>query len=364
MAPRPTARLLLLLAAALAAGAAQAHQARLSSGALHLEGGRVHAVLRFAAKDLRAAGLLDETAAPGLAAALAGPAGAELLAGTVGRLELRTSGPCALTTGATASAEDEDGLALRAEFSCPLPADRLVGTAAYLDRLGPSHTELLQVFIESDGPHDRVLQAAAPGFSVVPLQAAASAAARFFLLGIEHIFTGLDHIAFLIALLLLGGGFVNLVKVVTSFTVAHSATLGLAALGVLVLSPRIVEPLIAASIVAVAAENLWALRHGPVGTARALRHRWAITFAFGLVHGFGFAGALREAGLPHPHLALSLACFNLGVEAGQVCIVAAALPLLGLLWRSGGLSARGTQALSAALGLLGLAWMARRLLGG
>lgn len=147
---------------------------------------------------------------------------------------------------------------------------------------------------------------------------------RFGVLGIEHIFTGYDHLAFLVGLLLLGGGVRRLVLVVTSFTVAHSITLALAALGHLTLPSFIVEPAIAASIAYVGAENLL-VREG--------RRRWLIAFLFGLIHGFGFAGILQEMGLPPGALAMSLVSFNLGVELGQVCIVVALLGAAAVLGR-------------------------------
>ncbi len=112
------------------------------------------------------------------------------------------------------------------------------------------------------------------------------------------------------------------------------------------------------------ATNLWALRAaGTEEAARALRRRWRLTFAFGLVHGFGFAAALRGLQLPRPALALSLVTFNLGVEAGQVCIVALALPLLTCLRKRRGFvpSRQGTA--SAAIGALGVCWLMQRVLG-
>ncbi|TMB25487.1 MAG: HupE/UreJ family protein [Deltaproteobacteria bacterium] len=179
---------------------------------------------------------------------------------------------------------------------------------------------------------------------------------------LEHIFTGYDHIAFLIGLLLLGGSFKELVQIVTAFTVAHSITLALATLAVVNPTSRVVEPLIAASIVYVAAENLWALRRGT--RAKALRHRWMLTFAFGLVHGFGFATVLRELHLPRSGLAAALVTFNLGVEVGQLCIVAAAFPLLSRLRRARGFDPAGVRAASACVGALGLFWLVQRLAGG
>jgi len=142
----------------------------------------------------------------------------------------------------------------------------------------------------------------------------------FFLLGIEHILTGYDHLLFLLALALRGGNLWSLLKIITAFTVAHSITLALAALNVVVLPERLVEATIALSIAYVAAENLF-MRH-------AVSHRWAVAFIFGLMHGFGFSNVLRELGLPKQGLIWALLNFNLGVEAGQAIAVVIAVPLL------------------------------------
>ena len=152
--------------------------------------------------------------------------------------------------------------------------------------------------------------------------------------GVWHIWIGYDHILFLISLLLpavlarerrrwtpvarFADAFWDVFKVVTSFTVAHSITLSLAALGVITLPSRLVESAIAASVVLAALNNLV-----PVVGGR----RWVVAFAFGLVHGFGFASVLAELGLPRDALVLALVGFNLGVEAGQLAIVALFLPL-------------------------------------
>jgi len=150
--------------------------------------------------------------------------------------------------------------------------------------------------------------------------------ATFILAGIHHIFIGPDHILFIVGLLLLGGGLGRVLKVATAFTLAHSITLASAALGIVHVSSRIVEPLIALSIVYVGFENL-----RPRAEARDWRMR--IAFGFGLVHGFGFASVLQEFGLPHEALAWSLLGFNLGVEVGQACIVLAVMPVLVALRR-------------------------------
>ncbi|MFQ5567397.1 MAG: HupE/UreJ family protein [Paracoccaceae bacterium] len=137
--------------------------------------------------------------------------------------------------------------------------------------------------------------------------------------GAEHIFSGYDHLAFLLALLLWARGVWAVVKVVTAFTLSHSITLSLAVLDLVSLPGGLVEPLIAASIVAVALENFF---------DRRIERRWRVAFFLGFIHGFGFAGALREIGLPQDALLIALAFFNVGVEIGQVAIVAIVVPLL------------------------------------
>jgi energy-converting hydrogenase Eha subunit E len=172
---------------------------------------------------------------------------------------------------------------------------------------------------------------------------------KFLKLGVEHIFLGYDHIAFLIALIVVSR-FKELVKIVTSFTVAHSITLILATLDVVNLSPRWVEIAIAGTIVYVAVENLW---------AKTTRHRWLLTFVFGLIHGFGFANVLREMSLPATGLVRCLLSFNFGVELGQLAIVLALLPLALWLgkWRHG---RKAIVVISVLLALFGAAWFVER----
>jgi hypothetical protein len=175
-------------------------------------------------------------------------------------------------------------------------------------------------------------------------------------LGVEHIFRGYDHIAFLIALFFVRR-FTALLKIITAFTVAHTITLALAALGVVSLPSRIVESAIALSIIYVAAENLWRKAEGPSG-----EHRWKITFAFGLVHGFGFAAVLRELGLPAEGLVRSLLAFNLGVELGQLTIAAVCWPIL--LWVARqAWAARVRIVVSSVLLAFGAAWLVERAFG-
>ena len=153
----------------------------------------------------------------------------------------------------------------------------------------------------------------------------------FFTLGVEHILFGIDHLLFVMALLLIADGKSQLVKTITAFTIAHSITLALAVLGFVHVPSAPVEAVIALSIVFVAAEIIRSHRGHASITARA---PWIVAFTFGLLHGFGFAGALSETGLPEAHISLALLFFNLGVEAGQLLFVAVVLACFALIRRS------------------------------
>jgi len=168
----------------------------------------------------------------------------------------------------------------------------------------------------------------------------------FIRLGVEHILTGWDHLLFLLALLLPGGGVLALAKIITAFTLAHSVTLSLAVLDLVALPDRLVEAVIALSIVAVAAENLF--------FQATVRRRWIVSFCFGLVHGFGFSSALREMGLPADGVLLPLLGFNAGVELGQGLVVALAVPAVVALRRMGA-EQRLIRGSSVAILLVGLA---------
>lgn len=175
----------------------------------------------------------------------------------------------------------------------------------------------------------RLLRPAAPSF-VFHQDTAGPAVGGYFVLGVEHILLGVDHLLFVLALVLIVRGGSRLVKTITAFTVAHSITLGLATLGVVHVPAAPVEAVIALSIVFVAAEIVRSLR-GVRGLAE--RAPWLVAGTFGLLHGFGFAGALAQVGLPQNDIPLALLFFNLGVEAGQLAFVAAVLAILALLRR-------------------------------
>lgn len=176
-------------------------------------------------------------------------------------------------------------------------------------------------------------------------------------LGFTHILPrGIDHIVFILGLTLMSKRLVDLVIQVTAFTVAHSVTLALGLYGVLNLSPAIVEPLIAASIVYIAVENCW---HPRVGLSRAF-----VVFVFGLLHGMGFAGVLTELGLPERDFVVGLLSFNLGVELGQLAIIALAYFSVGI-WLLHKTWYRRAVAIpvSLCIGGLGMYWLIERTTG-
>lgn len=178
---------------------------------------------------------------------------------------------------------------------------------------------------------------------------------RFVSTGVHHIIIGPDHILFLIGLLLLGGNLLSLMKIVTAFTLAHSVTLSLAVIGILRPSPAIVEPAIALSIVYIGADNLMVGRQG-----RDLR-AW-IALAFGLIHGFGFAGVLAEMDLPRQALGWTLVSFNVGVEVGQIMIVAVIATALAALRQRSTLAGRRIAVGGSVVVLLaGTYWFVERI---
>lgn len=180
--------------------------------------------------------------------------------------------------------------------------------------------------------------------------------AHFFFLGVQHIFTGYDHLLFLFGLLLVCTRWQSLVLIVTSFTVGHSLTLALATFDLLQPPAALIEPLIAATILFVGAENLWRRGEEP-------RARWLVTLIFGFAHGFGFASVLRDLGLGRDGGAIArpLLGFNLGVETGQLCFAAIVLPLIWTFRRHPAFVRRWIPGLSLAIALFGFYWLVERL---
>jgi hydrogenase/urease accessory protein HupE len=179
---------------------------------------------------------------------------------------------------------------------------------------------------------------------------------EFLVAGVHHIFIGPDHIFFIVGLLLLGGSLGQLLRIVTAFTVAHSITLGLATLEIVSPPPALIEPAIAFTIVVVGFYSLF---------GRKVRDsRIIFAFGFGLIHGFGFANALREMMLPREALGWSLFAFNGGVEIGQVCIILVAAPLLNLLCRKSAAAAGRTVTVgSLCVITAGAFWFFQRTIG-
>jgi hydrogenase/urease accessory protein HupE len=207
-----------------------------------------------------------------------------------------------------------------------LRADRLRGQTLGVAGLEATLTDALVRIAFADGTAwVQRLTPQQPEVVIPTRQSAWDVAGTYLTLGIEHILLGVDHLLFVLALLLLSTGTWQLVKTVTAFTVAHSITLGLATLGFVHVPPKPVEAVIALSIVFAAVEIVQARRGLPGLSARM---PWIAAFTFGLLHGFGFAGALSEVGLPQGHIPVALLFFNLGVEAGQLLFVAAVLAFM------------------------------------
>lgn len=220
-----------------------------------------------------------------------------------------------------------------------------------LDAITQENHRLLLTFGEGDDTYQAVLDRSGPSVTIdTNGQTVFEVFAQYLLLGIEHIFTGYDHLAFLVGLLLITTTLPSLIKVVTSFTVAHSITLALATFDLVSVPSRVIESLIALSIAYIAIENF---------TGKSLLNRWKITFLFGLVHGFGFANVLKEMELSRANLAVSLFSFNAGVETGQLLFVAVVFPLLYYVSRTR-FKEHVLNASSLAIMCLGFYWFVQR----
>jgi hypothetical protein len=268
---------------------------------------------------------------------------ADIAAWALSRLEVKRGGLCPLKLSELQVDEHTDGAyaVLKLQGTCPGNAGPLGLRYRLLFDLDSLHRGLLRASVDGT-THTTVLSPTSG-----EMQFGADAVSRFqqfkqyLVEGIWHIWIGFDHILFLLSLLLpavlvhgslgkdsggrgwrgverFGQAWKEVLWVVTSFTVAHSITLSLAALGLVSLPSRLVESAIALSVVLAAANNVWPM---------VAHRRWVVAFCFGLIHGFGFASVLAELGLPTDALALSLLGFNLGVEVGQMAIVAGFLPV-------------------------------------
>ncbi|MES2642840.1 MAG: HupE/UreJ family protein [Myxococcota bacterium] len=253
--------------------------------------------------------------------------------------------PCELGD-ATLRRVEEDGVEIAAPISCP--PGPVTYTAGFLPQLAVGHRH----YVEAMGQPVAVLDVGTPNVAYTGASDPGDVAAQFLKLGVEHIWTGYDHLLFLLGLLLAASSLRSMLFIVTGFTIAHSITLSAAALGLVSLPSSLVEPAIAASIAYVGIENFW---------KPAPKRRVAVTFLLGLVHGFGFAGMLAELGLPRDALAIALLCFNGGVELGQAAVVAVALPLLLAMRRWPWWEARAVPVASVGVTLAGVYWLVERL---
>jgi hypothetical protein len=305
----------------------------------------------------------------------------DIAAYAAARLAVSADGQrCRLEIGAQSVDEHTDGAytVLPLRLACAAAPKSLTLEYTLFADLDPQHRGLLNL---SAGGATRTAvlgpQAPRQTFDLAVQASGLTQLLDYLREGVWHIWVGFDHILFLLSLLLPAVGFWarpapgrpgrerwqpvasfppafwDVLRIVTAFTVAHSITLSLAALGWVALPSRLVESAIAASVVLAALNNVWPVFH---------RGRWMVAFAFGLVHGFGFASVLADLGLPQGALALALLGFNLGVEAGQLAIVAAFLPTAYLLRRSSFYRQVVLLGGSLAIAVLASVWMAERAL--
>jgi hypothetical protein len=205
----------------------------------------------------------------------------------------------------------------------------LTGETIHIAGLSATMTDVLVRLEHLNGATQVTrLTPSAPSFVVTATPNAWAVARTYTVLGIEHILSGIDHLLFVLALIIITRGGWKLVKTVTAFTVSHSITLTLATLGYVHIPQRPVEAVIALSIVFVAAEILHERAGRPGLTARA---PWVVAFTFGLMHGLGFAGGLSEAGLPTVHIPAALLFFSLGVETGHFLFIGTVLSLVAMI---------------------------------
>jgi len=357
----------------LAATVAQAHKPSDSYLALRAEGPAVSGQWDIALRDLEFALGLDADGNGEITWGELRAKRREIEAYALSRLGVFSDGKsCALKASEFLVDEHSDGayavLRFVADCGAREAATLEVAYSLFFD-LDPTHRGLLR-FERGGAARSGVLSPERPRLTLKAGDT--SLLAQFFDYlreGVWHIWIGFDHVLFLVSLLLpsvlilenrnwnpaerFRDAFWDVFKVVTSFTVAHSITLSLAALSVIALPSRLVESIIALSVVLAALNNLW-----PVVAER----RWAVAFAFGLIHGFGFASVLGDLGLPQGALLLALVGFNLGVEAGQLAIVALFLPLAYSLRGSWFYRRVAFTGGSAAIALVAAVWLAERAL--
>jgi len=243
-------------------------------------------------------------------------------------LEPRVPEGCSLTGNVRTYVVDDVRLQ-HGELSCP---DGLAGKTLTINGLEQTQTDVLLRVDYLDGTaSNQRLTPNAPAVTIPERPSALEVVRTYLVLGVEHILLGIDHLLFVLALLLIVNGIGRLVATVTAFTVAHSITLGAATLGFVQVPSAAVEAIIALSILFLASELARRPQRSAADETANLTRRfpWVVAFAFGLLHGFGFAGALSEVGVPQHAVPLALLFFNVGVEVGQLLFIAA---VFGFAW--------------------------------
>ncbi len=264
--------------------------------------------------------------------------------------------------GSASSAMTADRSAVERRHAVDCGARGLVGHEVSIRGLGATTTNVIvEVTLPEGGRARALLHEGRESFTVPASQGAGAVVASYLRFGVEHLITGVDHVLFVLGLLLLVRGR-RLVGAVTAFTLGHSLSLALSVLGVVRVPSAPVEIAIAATIVVLALDILRSRSGASPGPVA--RWPWALCSLFGLLHGLGFAGALTEAGLPPHAIPLSLVAFNVGIELGQLAIVAVAL----LAFRALGRRAPKTDLLTRvapayAIGSLAAFWVLDRSLG-
>lgn len=261
--------------------------------------------------------------------------------------------PCAPGRIAIRGSRSGDGkVVLEMALSCPRAGGALVVRDAWPELMGEHFQTVLSVRVPGRPSIEFAFTEGRREATVDLAGTTGTGWLSFIAMGVAHILMGPDHLLFLVALLALTRGIWPIVRIVTGFTLAHSVTLSLAALGWVEVPERIVEPLIAVTIVWVAVENL----AFPAGA----RWRWLVAAAFGLVHGLGFASGLTALGLPRDAMVRALVGFNIGVELGQLAFVAVVMPVVVWLARPGRIAFL-PQALSVVVAVMGVYWLVERL---
>ena len=356
---------------------AHAHKASDSYLTLKVDGTQVTGQWDIALRDLDLVLELDRNADSVIDWGEVRSRHAEIAAYAIQNIDLKSSNSaCPITVGDQLIDTHSDGAyaVLKLSATCPNAVEALTVNYRLLFEADAQHRGLLKLETMGKGGNDtpHIVSAVFPadhGTQTFTLASGSTLAqlGTYIADGVKHIAIGFDHILFLVALLLpavfiregrrwvpvadMRTAFWSVLKLVTAFTIAHSITLSLASLDVVRLPSRLVESLIAASVLATALDNIWPFLP---------RKRWLVAFAFGLIHGFGFASVLADLNLPNSSLVLSLFGFNIGVEIGQLILVAIVVPLAFISRSSTAYPRFALQTGSVVIAAVSLGWLLER----